>query len=97
MSKIGEHYLKLQEKVNELGYDTVEEAIADGWDSAEYFSSFRNHDEQLEAHKAWVKERDILLGDLFNLWLGYAASGKSDTTEADIILRARDFIKRGEI
>lgn len=47
--------------------------------------------------KEWVKEREEILGDLYNLWLGYAASGKSNTTEADIILRARDFIKRGEI
>lgn len=39
MSRIkNELFNPLQEKAQALGYDSIEEAIADGWDSAEVMS-----------------------------------------------------------
>lgn len=56
MSKIGTYNLAMTEKVNELGYDTVEEAVADGWDSSEFYASYIK-DEQEQAHKEWLEEQ----------------------------------------
>ena len=65
MSKIGNFNIAMTEKVNELGYDTVEEAIADGWDSNEFYASYMEaaRREQEKAHDAWLKERaDVISG-----------------------------------
>lgn len=94
MSKIGALNLEMTEKVNELGYDTVEEAIADGWDSAEFYASYKEQD---AAHEAWLKEKAEVLGDLNNMLIGLSAAGKSDTTEFGIIQHAIKFINNGEM
>lgn len=96
MSKIGTYNLAMTEKVNELGYDTVEEAIADGWDSNEFYASYIK-DEQEQAHKEWLKEKIVVLGDLRNLLTGMSVAGKSDTTEFGIIKRTIEFIQKGEM
>jgi len=95
MSKIGQLNIEMTEKVNELGYETVEEAIADGWDSAEFYASYTK-DEQTKAHEAWLEEKKELVGDLRNLLLGMHVAGKSDTTEYNIINHALEFINKGE-
>lgn len=94
MSKIGALNLEMTEKVNELGYDTVEEAIADGWDSNEFYASYKEQD---VAHEAWLKEKAEVLGDLNNMLVGLSAAGKSDTTEFGIIQHAIKFINNGEM
>lgn len=38
MSKIGQVYLAMDEALEKTGYHDVHEAMADGWDSAEYYS-----------------------------------------------------------
>lgn len=98
MSKIGQYNIEMTEYVNELGYETVEEAIADGWDSAEFYASYRKQteDEQTKAHEAWLEEKKKVLGGLMSLYLGYSSAGKSDSTEASIVLGAMDFINKGE-
>lgn len=106
MSKMSNYYLDLQEQANELGYETVEEAIADGWDSAEFYASYEKQnmvpapykpkDEQTKAHEAWLKRKDVVVGDLRNLLLGMHAAGKSDTTDYDIVNNALKFILEGE-
>lgn len=100
MSKIGQYNLELTEKVNELGYDTVEEAIADGWDSNEFYASYHEEvrdAEQDKAHEAWLREKAEVIGDLNNMLAGLAAAGKSDTTEFGIIQHAIKFINEGEM
>lgn len=92
MSLTGQKYLELQEEVNTLGYDTVEEAIADGWDSAEYYSCMPRKDEQTKAHEAWLMERSILIDELEMLVQDTPYKVYKDT-----IKRAIDFIKRGEV
>ena len=74
MSKMSQIHAEMTEHVNELGYETVEEAIADGWDSAEFYASYEKQnmvptpykpkDEQTKAHEAWLKEKEIVLGIL---------------------------------
>lgn len=62
MSKIGRVNLQLQEEANELGYDTVQEAIADGWEANEVAATLTKKDELEEAHEAWLKEKKKVLG-----------------------------------
>lgn len=64
MSKIGRVNLELQEEANELGYDTVQEAIADGWEANEIAATLTKKDELEEAHKAWLKEKEEVLEEL---------------------------------
>lgn len=98
MSKISQLHAEMTERVNELGYETVEEAIADGWDSAEFYASYKKQekDEQTKAHEAWLKRKEVVVGDLRNLLLGMHAAGKSDTTDYDIVSNALTFILEGE-
>lgn len=42
MSKIGKVYLLMDESLEATGYHDVYEAMADGWDSAEYYSMLRS-------------------------------------------------------
>lgn len=105
MSKIGNFNLEMTEKVNELGYDTVEEAIADGWDSNEFYASYHEEkrNELDEAHKAWLKEKEEVikgLEDLLQLWnskytnseVAYALSKSQEK-----IGKAIKFIKEAEM
>jgi hypothetical protein len=62
MSKIGRVNLELQEQANELGYDTVQEAIADGWEANEIAATLTKKDELEKAHEAWLKEKKKVLG-----------------------------------
>ena len=107
MSKMGDLNLKLQEEVNELGYESVQEAIADGWDSAEYYSTSKKIDEQAEAHKAWLEEKKTVIAGLKNAadYIDSLAehSGLADAWKNDYyrqvkrINRAIDFIEKGEM
>ena len=87
MSKIGNYYLELQEQANELGFDTVEEAFAAGYEA--YMGKLQLKDEQTKAHEAWLKEKEIVLGDLKNLLICKAF-------DFDIIKHAIEFLEKGE-
>lgn len=63
MSKISKYYLDLTEQAQELGYDTVEEALNDGYEVVNG-ELRKKKDEQTEAHEAWLKEKEIVLGIL---------------------------------
>lgn len=70
MSKISKYYLDLTEQAQELGYDTVEEALNDGYEvhmgklrqCGDYMDGGKTEIEQ--AHEAWLKEKEIVLGIL---------------------------------
>ena len=105
MSKIGQYNIEMTEYVNELGYETVEEAIADGWDSAEFYESYRKQteDEQTKAHEAWLKEREEVIKGLermIDLWKGNYTDYELSYAlyqYQDALVKAIDFIKKGEI
>ena len=95
MSKMGDLNLKLQEEVNDLGYDSVQEAIADGWDSAEYYSTSKKIDGQAKAHEAWLEEKKALLEELENLHDYFVE--EDDLHYSIVVAKAIEFIKKGEI
>lgn len=87
MSKIGRIALEAQEEVlNPLGYSTIEEAIADGWDSAEWMAA--RESEQEQAHEAWLGEKSACLAGLVE---ASAYASRSDDYFA--IKRAIEFVK----
>lgn len=95
MSKIGNYYIELTEQANELGFETVEEALANGYEVVRGKLQLKE-DEQTKAHNAWLDEKKALVGDLKNLLIGMHASGRSDSTDYAIVEHALDFIAKGE-
>lgn len=100
MSKIGRLNLEAQEEVNALGYSSVQEAIADGWDSAEWFAAREQEkaqypiaiEEQTEAHLAWLVEKETIINKLEML-----INDTEYQVYKDTLQEAIDFIKRGEV
>ena len=90
MSKMGNIAIELDEKAVELGFADHLEAMANGYDWGVGEDGvaflFKMEDEQEKAHEAWLKERDIVLGDLMNLMI-------YKVYDHDIIERAYKFIK----
>lgn len=95
MSKMGNLYIELTEQANELGFESVEEALGKGYEVV-HGELQKKEDEQAKAHEAWLKRKDVVVGDLRNLLLGMHAAGKSDTTDYDIISNALKLILEGE-
>lgn len=90
MSKIGNVNLALQEQANELGYSTVQEAMDNGYTPVYTATVADLMAAETDAHKEWEKEKEVVLGDLMNLMIHKAF-------DHDIIERAYNFIKKGEI
>ena len=109
MSKIGRLNLELQEEANELGYDTVQEAIADGWEANEIAATLTKKDELEEAHEAWLKEKKEVLEelDVLNTYFKEvidATAAEHDIEETYIFTQLKgyvkdaiEFIERGEV
>ena len=98
MSKIGGINLDLQDQANELGFSTVQEALDNGYtcifNMDGEFRLVSNTDKAHEdAHKAWLAERDAVLGELEMLMNAEAA----DTVTRKVVIDAIEFIKRGEV
>lgn len=91
MSKMSQLYAELSEQAAELGFESIGEAEQAGygvdWNNAKLI---KVEDEQDKAHEAWLKERDIVLGDLMNLMVHKAY-------DHSIIERAYNFIRKGEM
>lgn len=98
MSKMSQIHASLEEQAAEYGYDSLIEALGDGIKVAygKHTAYLYREDGQAEAHKEWLKEKAIILGDLNNMLVGMSAAGKSDTIGFDIIKRTIEFIQRGE-
>lgn len=72
MSRIGDYNLQLQEQANELGYETIQEALDDGCkvepNEARLITPLEQKidaekDGRKKAHEAWLKEkREVLEG-----------------------------------
>ena len=101
MSKIGQVNFELQEQANELGFETVQEALDNGYvvgtelfgDAPRLIKPIDMQKELEEAHKAWLKEKEKVLEDLNYLAKVY------DNVNPDmyIIKRTIDFIEKGEV
>lgn len=90
MSKMSNIHLELTEQANELGFESIEEAKANGYVirySGQEAFLVPNIDKELEkAHEAWLKERDEVLGGLVNLMV-------HSVYDYDTVIKAYNFIK----
>lgn len=88
MSK--DRVIQLQECAEEIGFETIQDALDAGYHVVQDLVSgtfkLEKIDEQEQAHEAWLRERDVLIGDLTNLLIHKAF-------DFDIIERAIKFIK----
>ena len=91
MSKMSQLNAMLAEQAYELGYESLEQALNDGW-VVDYETQILTRkeyekDEQEEAHKAWLKEKEECIRKL-ELTLENV-----DLDDVDNVQNAIDFIK----
>ena len=93
MSKMSMIHAELMEQCARLGFQDLGEAEQAGygvdWQNARLI---KIEDEQEKAHKAWLKERDEVLGGLNEMCAGAVQGGY----EQKILERAIEFIRKGE-
>lgn len=93
---MGVRVVALQERAEELGFGSIQEALDAGYE-VEYRANGDHYlrkptDKELadraydEAHKAWLKERDEVLGGLVNLMV-------HNVYDYDTVIKAYNFIK----
>lgn len=97
MSKMSQLHAELSEQAIELGFENLEEALANGYEvdyeAKELVNPYVLCDKaHEEAHEAWLKERDDILDDLEHLKNIY----KEVKPDEDIIERTINFVKKGE-
>ena len=92
MSKISNYYLELQDKAQEMGFDSVEDAFANGYEVVRGELKPKE-DEQTKAHKAWLEEKEQVLAELSMLSDNLPAGG--DAQKA--VEHAIEFLKKGEM
>lgn len=67
MSKIGNYNLEVEEELrdqlNELGFESLQDALGAGWELYEG-ELVKRKDELTKAHEAWLKEKKATLEDL---------------------------------
>lgn len=87
MSKMSMIHAELMEQCARLGFQDLGEAEQAGygvdWQNARLI---KVEDEQEKAHEAWLKEQQIVLGDLMNLMV-------HKVYDHDIVERVYKFIK----
>lgn len=87
MSKIGNVAMELDQKATELGFESLQEALDAGC-VVEYGSDGNSElvEPLVAAHRAWEREKAIVMGDLMNLMI-------HQVYDHDIIERAYKFVK----
>ena len=98
MSKMSQLHAELTEQAYELGFESLDEALANGYevDYEEkqlvnpYVLLNKAHE---EAHEAWLKEREEVVTDLERLITAYA--GAEAVTKP--VRKAINFIMKGEM
>lgn len=94
MSKMSQLHVELTEQASELGFESIYEAEQHGyevdWENAKLI---KTEDEQEQAHRAWLKEREEVVADLERLITAYA--GAEAVTKP--VRKAINFIMKGEM
>lgn len=90
MSKMSELHMELSEQATELGFESLDMALANGYD-IDYQSRTLVNGQEL-AHKAWLMEKEELLARADKVW----EDPKYDDL-LDLVGDLVDFIKKGEI
>lgn len=91
MSKISQLHAELSSQAYDLGFNSLEDALAMGYE-VDYENS-KLVDGREQAHEAWLKEKEDILDDLNHLKNIY----KEVKPDEDIIERTINFIKKGEM
>ena len=99
MSKMSQLHVELTEQANQLGFETIEEAEANGYE-VDYEKQKLVDSRQL-AHEAWVREKEGVLQDLASLssyYMHLADAGDRRAKETkDILENTINFIMKGEM
>lgn len=103
MSKIGAYNLQLQEQANELGFETVQEALDAGYEICEMQMRcvpaacdpilVKGTELQEQAHNEWLREKEKVIEELTEV--GAFLTAHNERPER--VDRAIEFIKRGEV
>ena len=98
MSKMSQLHAELSEQAYEMGYLTLDQAFADGWE-VDYENSIliKPVDGREQAHNDWLKRKELILKALNNLYDNYVEGSYKVRFEKETIKEAIDFIKKGEI
>lgn len=89
MSRMSQLHAELTEQAAELGFMSIEEAEANGYEvdyDKQELVQTDNEGELDKAHEAWLKERDEVLGGLMNLMVHSAY-------DYDTVIKAYNFIR----
>lgn len=88
--------LAVTEEAYDMGYISLEAALADGWEIDYERGKLYKGVNALElAHREWLKEKKAVLKDLKDLHLALAEGGYTEW--ATIINNAMEFIEKGEV
>lgn len=91
MSKMSQLHAELSEQATELGFESLDMALANGYD-IDYQSRTLVNGQEL-AHKDYERRRDELLEELSDLRDMYRGVERTE----DLLNKTIDFIKEGEI
>ena len=91
MSKMSQLNMELTEQASQLGFHSIEEAEINGYE-VDYKNATLVEGREL-AHQNWLKRKEELLEQLRDLRNAYRGV---ENTE-DVLSKAIDFIKEGEI
>ena len=98
MSKMSQLHAELTEQAIELGFESLEEAEANGYTINYCEGRLVKHEccelarQQELAHEAWLAEREEIITELENLITAYAGA----EGVAKPVRKAIEFIKKGE-
>lgn len=100
MSKMSQLHAELSEQAYELGYLTLDQALADGYE-VDYRTSRleKSVDGREQAHNNWLKEKEDILKRLQSLY-DYFVDTEMNSFNAGYVEAIKDtinFIKKGEV
>lgn len=91
-------HAELTEQAYELGFTSLEEALANGYEvmsDGDFARLVKTKDEQEEAHEAWLEKRNQIIKNLTTIKNKLDADGYD--IRADWVEEAINFINEGEI
>lgn len=107
MSKMSQLHAELTQQASELGFESIEQALANGYEVDYDNYKLVEHKlgwsetveylakEQEKAHEAWLKKRDEVISSLNNaIWHDYKLNGDRKTYTQVVMQRAIDFIQK---
>lgn len=94
MSKMSQLHAELSEQAYELGYSSLDNALADGY-AVDYKKRTLVDGREL-AHNDWLERKELILKALNDLYENYIEGSYKARFEREIIKETIEFIKEGE-